>query len=53
MKIRLNTTGTGGISSGEGAASDANISKYVYCVNNFGHTLFNQMNVHFNGVLMT
>ncbi|CAH3117583.1 unnamed protein product, partial [Porites lobata] len=29
------------------------VTKYVYCVNNFGHTLFNQMNVSFNGVLMT
>ncbi|CAH3046076.1 unnamed protein product, partial [Porites lobata] len=35
------------------AASTANLTKYVYCVNNFGHTLFNQMNVHFNGVLMS
>ena len=53
IKVRLNTTGTAGISSGEGAASDANNSRYVYCVNNFGHSLFNQMNVSFNGVLMT
>ena len=53
IKVRLNTAGTGGISSGEGAPSDANNSKYVYCVNNFGHSLFNQMNVSFNGVLMT
>ena len=53
IKVRLNTAGTGGVSSGEGAASDANNSKYIYCVNNFGHSLFNQMNVSFNGVLMT
>ena len=53
IKVRLNTTGTAGISSLEGAASDANNSKYVYCVNNCGHSLFNQMNVSFNGVLMT
>ena len=53
IKVRMNTTGTGGLSSGEGAASDANNTKYVYCVNNFGHSLFNQMNVSFNGVLMT
>ena len=53
VKVRLRTAGTGGISSAEGAASDANNSKYVYCVNNFGHTLFSQMNVNFNGVLMS
>ena len=53
IKVRLNTTGTGGVFSGEGAASDQNNSKYIYCVNNFGHSLFNQMNVSFNGVLMT
>ena len=44
VKVSLNT---------EGAASTANLTKYVYCVNNFGHTLLNQMNVHFNGVLMS
>ena len=53
IKVRLNTAGTGGVSSAEGAASDANNSKYIYCVNNFGHSLFNQMNVSFNGVMMT
>ena len=53
VKVRLRTAGTGGISSAEGAASDANNSKYVYCVNNFGHTLFGQLNVDFNGVLMS
>ena len=29
IKVRLNTAGTGGISSGEGAPSDANNTKYV------------------------
>lgn len=53
VKVRLRTAGTGGISSAEGATSDAINSKYVYCVNNFGHTLFSQMNVNFNGVLMS
>lgn len=50
VKVRLNTEGKGGVSDSEGAASTANLTKYVYCVNSFGHTLFNQMNVHFNGV---
>ena len=53
IKVRLNTSGTNGVSAATGAASDGNNSKYIYCVNNFGHTLFNQMNVSFNGVLMT
>ena len=53
IKIRLKTTGTGGISATEGSVSNANLSRYVYCVNNFGHTLFNQMNVTFNDVLTT
>ena len=53
IKISLNTSGTNGVSRSEGIPSDANNTKYVYCANNFVHTLFNQMNVSFNGVLMT
>ena len=53
VKVRMNTTGTGGLVDNEKDASDGNDTKYVYCVKNFGHTLFNQMNVTFNGVLMT
>ena len=53
VKVRMNTTGTGGLDDDETAASDSNDTRYVYCVNNFGHALFNQMNVSFNGVLMT
>ena len=47
----MNTTGNNGLFADETGPSDA--TKYVYCVNNFGHSLFNQMNVSFNGVLMT
>ena len=53
IKVRLNTAGDNGVSNLEGAPSNANNSKYMYCVNNFGHTLWSQMNVSFNGVLMT
>ena len=53
IKVRLNTSGNNGVSALDGAPSDANNSKYIWCVNNFGHSLFNQMNVSFNGVLMT
>ena len=53
VKVRLNTAGTAGVVGAEGAPSDANNTKYVYCVNNFGHSLWSQMNVSLNGVLMT
>ena len=53
VKVLINTTGTEGLFDDETDASDGNDTKYVYCVNNFGHTLFNQMNATFNGVLMT
>lgn len=53
IKVRLNTAGTRDVFNSEGAASTANLRKYVYCTNNCGHTLFNQMNVHYNGVLMS
>ena len=53
VKVRMNTTSTGGLVDDQTAASDGNDTRYVYCVNNFGDTLFNQMNVTFNGVLMT
>ena len=52
IKIRMNTTGANGLSADETDASDGDNTKYIYCVNNFGHSLFNQMNVSFNGVLM-
>ena len=53
VKVLINTTGTEGLVDDETDASDGNDTKYVYCVNNFGHTLFNRMNATFNGVLMT
>ena len=52
LEIKI-PSGTNGVSSSEGVPSDANNTKYVYCANNFGHTLFNQMNVGLSGVLMT
>ena len=53
VKVWLNTAGDNGVVAGEGAVSNANNSGYIYCVNNFGHTLWSQLNVSFNGVLMT
>ena len=45
VKVHMNTTGTNGLSANETGASNGNNTKYVYCVNNFGHSLFNQMTV--------
>ena len=53
IKIRMNTTGANGLSADKTDVSDGDNTKYVYCVNSFGHSLLNQMNVSFNGVLMT
>ena len=35
------------------AISYANNTRNTYCVNNFGHTIFRDINVSINGVLMT
>ena len=35
------------------AISDANNTRNTYCVNNFGHSLFRDMTLSMNGVLMT
>ena len=35
------------------ADSDANNTTNTYCVNNFGHTIFRDINMSMNGVLMT
>ena len=32
---------------------DANNTRNTYCVNNFGHTIFRDINMNMNGVLMT
>ena len=35
------------------ANSDANNTRNTYCVNNFGHTIFRDITLSMNGVLMT
>ena len=35
------------------ADSDANNTRNTYCVNNFGHTIFRDINMSMNGGLMT
>ena len=53
IDLRLSTAGQNGIVADENAASDANNTKFTYAVNNLAHTIFKQINVRFNGTLMT
>ena len=53
MELKLNSTLTNGIVADANAASDANNTRFVYVTNNLGHTLFKQMNLRFNGTLMS
>ena len=53
IDLRLYTSATNGISADANAASDANDTRFVYAVNNLAHTLFKQINLRFNGTLMT
>ncbi|CAH3173311.1 unnamed protein product [Porites lobata] len=54
VKVRLTNPAAGytGLDAGL-LISDANESRHVYCVNNFGHTIFRDMTLSMNGVLMT
>ena len=53
VDLRLSTSGQNGIVADANAASDANNTKFTYAVNNLAHTIFKQINVRFNGTLMT
>ncbi|CAH3046211.1 unnamed protein product, partial [Porites evermanni] len=55
VKVRLTDPAAGynGLSADLTAASDANNSKSTYCVNNFGHSIFRDITLSMNGVLMT
>ena len=53
IDLRLSTSGTNGIVADANSASDANNTKFTYAVNNLAHTIFKQINVRFNGTLMT
>ena len=53
VDLRLSTAGQNGIVADENAASDANNTKFTYAVNNLVHSIFKQINVRFNGTLMT
>ena len=53
IDLRLSTSGQNGIVADANSASDANNTKFTYAVNNLAHTIFKQINVRFNGTLMT
>ena len=53
IDLRLSTSDDNGIVADANAASDANNTKFTYAVNNLAHTIFKQINVRFNGTLMT
>ena len=53
IDLRLSTSGTSGIVADANSASDANNTKFTYAVNNLAHTIFKQINLRFNGTLLT
>ena len=53
IDLRLSTSGQNGIVADANSASDAKNTKFTYAVNNLAHTIFKQINVRFNGTLMT
>ena len=55
VKVRLTDPAAGytGLSADLTANSDANTTKSTYCVNNFGHSIFRDITMSMNGVLMT
>ena len=54
VKVRLTNPAAGytGLDAGL-LISDANETRHVYCVNNFGHSIFRDITLSMNGVLMT
>jgi len=53
IDLRLYSSATNGIIADANSASDANNTKFTYAVNNLGHSIFKQINLRFNGALMT
>ena len=53
IDLRLYSSSQIGIVADANAASDANNTRFVYAVNNLAHTIFKQINLRFNGTLMT
>ena len=53
IDLRLYSSSQNGIVADANAASDAINTRFVYAVNNLAHTLFKEINLRFNGTLMT
>ena len=53
IDLRLYSSATNGIVADANAASDANNTRFTYVVNNLAHTIFKQINLRFNGALMS
>ena len=53
VELRLNNMSTNGLVAVADAASEANNTNFLYVTNNLGHTLFKQMNLSFNRILMS
>ena len=53
IDLRLSTAATNSIVADANSASDDDDTKFTYAVNNLAHTIFKQINVRFNGTLMT
>ena len=54
VKVRLTDPAAGyQVLKANLAISNANNTRNTYCVNNFGHTIFRDINMSMNGVLMT
>ena len=53
IDLRLYSSATNGIVADANSASDGDNTKFVYAVNNLAHTIFKQINLRFNGTLMT
>ena len=53
IESRLHSTAANGIVANTNHASDANNTKHLYVTNNIGHTLFKQMNLYLNGIVIS
>ena len=53
IELRLRSSSTNGFVVDGAGGSDANNTRFLYAVNNIGHSLFKQMNLRFNGALMS
>ena len=53
IELRLNSPSANSLVADANAASDADDTRFLYAVNNIGHSLFKQMNLQFNGALMS